>query len=79
MKLTWILYLVLAVAAIGGGVYYYVNKVDVTVEVSQPVPPAPSQKPPFPDTAGKLDTARHPKFPGQGNALSATPPGHNNK
>jgi len=65
MRLSWVIYAALGAAAVAGGVYY-VTKVDVKVELPPAAVPAPVQSGPFPDTAGKLETARNPKFPHQG-------------
>jgi len=66
MKGTWLLFVALATAAIGGGAYYYFTKVEVKVEV--PVSPsvAPARSPR--DHVGSLEKARHPKFPNEGSS-----------
>jgi hypothetical protein len=66
MRSYWIISLVIAAAAIGSGVTYYVAKTDVSVQVAVPAPvPAPiaqTAAPPI-DTVGTFETRVRMKFP----------------
>lgn len=74
MRLSWVIYAALGAAAVAGGVYY-VTKVDVKVELPPPSAPAPSFGTSRPDTFGKMETARNPKFPHQaGSPAPGSPP-----
>jgi hypothetical protein len=70
MKLTYLFYAILVVAALGGGAYYYVTKVEV--QAPQPTPPQTTGQPQFRDPVGNLETARHPKFPQPGSSSANT-------
>ena len=75
MRLSWLILAILSIGAIAGGVYYVTTRVEVKVEMPKPVAsPSAPPKAPVPDTFGKMETARNPKFPGQFSSKSNTSP-----
>jgi hypothetical protein len=63
MNVTRILVTVVVLCALVGGGYYFVQRTEVNIAVTQPQPVGKEASAPAPDY-GKYSSAKHPKFPG---------------